>query len=296
MEILNPQHSFVQCGGPGQIRARVDGVSAAGSLGPLRRCDRAEWYSHLIPGLLGWTVLCCATAVAQPRGPGLMPRVASGIPAAAFAAEESSALFVPRDPAGLLTPVPDDFPPLLRTPRVTASRGVPTRLTAGADERTIDLMSLSSAEVVGDDTDRGASARSDAPFLDLTSTVESQPSEAPLEQPAIDTRQTIRIVAWLVVLLCGFSLVIAGLRRWQRSQGLLPVVGGQSRVMETLSLGPGRTVSLIELSGIRALVGSDAGGIRAIVIAPAAFREELSRYGVEGMPQESAAAVSDGTI
>ena len=227
-------------------------------------------------------MVCCATAVAQQGAQGTTPLAGSAIPADAGTAEESGTIFVVRNPAAFLRPVPVDFPPLLRPPRAISSGGAPAAQPAGGTERTISQASLTAAAVLREDTVAGESLSDTGPFLDLTGTLDSHPAVTPGARTAGDTRQTIRVIAWLVVVLSGFSLVIAGLRRWQRSQGLLPRAGGQSRVMETLSLGPGRTVSLIELSGIRALVGSDAGGIRAIVIAPAAFPDELSRYGEFG--------------
>ena len=78
-----------------------------------------------------------------------------------------------------------------------------------------------------------------------------------------------------VVVLCALTLVIMATRRWQRSRGLLPTVSKRSRVLETLSLGPGKTVSLIEIDGMRALVGADSGGIRTIVPVTRTFEDEL---------------------
>jgi flagellar biogenesis protein FliO len=86
----------------------------------------------------------------------------------------------------------------------------------------------------------------------------------------------MRAVAWIVVALCIFSLTILGVRRWQRQRGLLPTTNSRSRVLETLSLGPGRTVSLIELAGFKALVASDAGGIRSLVLTPVSFHDEFT--------------------
>ncbi len=85
-----------------------------------------------------------------------------------------------------------------------------------------------------------------------------------------------RAVAWIVVALCLLSLTVLGVRRWQRQRGLLPTTNARSRVLETLSLGPGRTVSLIELAGFRALVASDAGGIRSLVLTPTSFQDEFA--------------------
>lgn len=85
-----------------------------------------------------------------------------------------------------------------------------------------------------------------------------------------------RAVAWIVIALCMFSLAALGVRKWQRQRGLLPVSNGSSRVLETLSLGPGRAVSLIEMAGYQALVAFDAGGIKQLVLAPRSFDEDLN--------------------
>ena len=120
-----------------------------------------------------------------------------------------------------------------------------------------------------------------APFLDLTGGKEA---EDPLAASAAEriqagtftTEQFITMLVWMLVLMCVMILCVLGLRKWQRTRGLLPVANNQSRVLQTLSLGPGRTVSLIEMNGLRALVGADAGGIRTIVLAPPSFDDEMS--------------------
>ncbi len=115
------------------------------------------------------------------------------------------------------------------------------------------------------------------PFFELTPQVDGEQLGASgvAEAGESGSEVLIRGMAWLIVTLCLLSLTILGLRRWQKSQGLLPTTNGRSRVLETLSLGPGRTVSLIEMNGLRALVGSDAGGIRTIVLAPPSFEDEI---------------------
>ena len=89
------------------------------------------------------------------------------------------------------------------------------------------------------------------------------------------TQVVMRAVAWISIVLCACCLVILGARRWQRQRGLLPTTTSRSRVLETLSLGPSRTVSLIEMHGYRALVATDAGGIRSLVLTPSTFEESL---------------------
>jgi Na+-translocating ferredoxin:NAD+ oxidoreductase RnfE subunit len=49
-------------------------------------------------------------------------------------------------------------------------------------------------------------------------------------------------------------------------------------VLETLSIGPGRAVSLVQLGSVRAVVGTDGSGIKTIVLAPPAFEEQLSEF------------------
>lgn len=89
------------------------------------------------------------------------------------------------------------------------------------------------------------------------------------------TQVLMRAVAWIAIVLCVCCLGILGARRWQRERGLLPTVSSRSKVIETLSLGPSRTVSLIEMHGYRALVATDAGGIRSLVLAPSPFEDSL---------------------
>ncbi len=124
-------------------------------------------------------------------------------------------------------------------------------------------------------------------FLDLTqersSGDESSPRKpvgergAEVSMSESPVQVLTRAVAWIVIALCLFSLAALGLRRWQRQRGLLPTTNSRSRVIETLSVGPGRTVSLIELAGFRALVASDAGGIKQLVLAPTSFNDEFSQ-------------------
>lgn len=123
-------------------------------------------------------------------------------------------------------------------------------------------------------------------FLDLTGEAEAaEPTETPKSASAGSAEVTLdgnpshvlmRAVAWIVIALCVFSLAALGIRWWQRQRGLLPTSNSRSRVIETLSVGPGRTVSLIELAGFRALVAADASGIRQLVLAPPSFHDEIS--------------------
>ena len=121
-------------------------------------------------------------------------------------------------------------------------------------------------------------------FLDLTtisnSNMKSESAQAmaatlDLSVTSSPTQVIMRAVAWISIVLCVCCLIVLGTRRWQRQRGLLPTTTSRSRVLETLSLGPSRTVSLIEMHGYRALVATDAGGIRSLVLAPATFEENL---------------------
>ena len=96
----------------------------------------------------------------------------------------------------------------------------------------------------------------------------------------------MRAVAWIAIVLCVCCLGILGARRWQRERGLLPTVSSRSKVIETLSLGPSRTVSLIEMHGYRALVATDAGGIRSLVLAPSPFDDSLIHEEEVSLDQE----------
>lgn len=120
-------------------------------------------------------------------------------------------------------------------------------------------------------------------FLDLRADAKTKNASAPIgergAEVAIETSPVqvlSRAVAWIVIALCLFSLAALGVRRWQRQRGLLPTPGSRSRVVETLSLGPGRSVSLIEMAGHRALVAFDAGGIKQLVLTPPSFQDELT--------------------
>lgn len=120
-------------------------------------------------------------------------------------------------------------------------------------------------------------------FLDLRDETKPDRSSAPIGERGAEVSVVTspvqvlsRAVAWIVIALCLFSLAALGVRRWQRQRGLLPTPGSRSRVLETLSLGPGRSVSLIEMAGHRALVAFDAGGIKQLVLTPPSFQDELT--------------------
>jgi len=114
------------------------------------------------------------------------------------------------------------------------------------------------------------------PYFDLNSTNEQSTTAQAGMQDSNDL--FTRLAVWTVIILCLCVLTVLGLRRWQRQQGILPPGIGQARVLETLALGPGRAVSLIQLGNVRAVVGTDGSGIKTIVLAPNEFHEELSSF------------------
>lgn len=119
------------------------------------------------------------------------------------------------------------------------------------------------------------------PYFSLDSDTEEQSSTL---VPANDNGTNdlfVRLAVWTVIVLCLCVLTMLGLRRWQRRQGILPAGAGQSRVLETLAIGPGRAVSLVQLGDVRAIVGTDGSGIKNIVLAPPAFDETLSEFDEE---------------
>lgn len=148
--------------------------------------------------------------------------------------------------------------------------------TAAFDTAESEMKSASHADLLPVPSESPA-ASSSVPFFQLSPGDSSDSDSAATggDANATGTETLMRGAAWLIVLMCLACLAILGLRRWQRQHGLLPTTDGRSRVLDTLSLGPGRTVSLIEMNGLRALVGSDAGGIRTIVLAPSTFEEEV---------------------
>jgi flagellar biogenesis protein FliO len=121
-------------------------------------------------------------------------------------------------------------------------------------------------------------------FIDLSGPAESLAAVASPSAVTASTMDQVRLGAWMLILFCGMVLAVLAMRRWKRNQGPLPATGKTSRVVETLSLGPGRSVSLIEIAGMRALVGADAGGIRTIVMAPRTFDDEIRDNDFEDFP------------
>ncbi|MDG1894890.1 MAG: flagellar biosynthetic protein FliO [Fuerstiella sp.] len=113
-----------------------------------------------------------------------------------------------------------------------------------------------------------------AAFLDLTDETQEPAIAAAIEPTHTD--MLIRLGTWTVIIMCLCGLTALAIRRWQTKHGILPVAKGQSQIMETVILGPNRSISLVELRGVQALVGCDAGGIQSIVPVPQAFPDILA--------------------
>ncbi|MEQ9407237.1 MAG: flagellar biosynthetic protein FliO [Fuerstiella sp.] len=111
-------------------------------------------------------------------------------------------------------------------------------------------------------------------FLDLDQA--DQAAAATNTGQVSDIDMVVRFVIWTVIVLCLCVLTVLGLRRWQKKQGILPVSQGNSRVLETVALGANRSISLVQLRDIQALVGCDASGIQSIVLAPPPFDASLA--------------------
>jgi flagellar biogenesis protein FliO len=131
-------------------------------------------------------------------------------------------------------------------------------------------------------TETSTSQQADAPpakpFLDLTTDTAGEQAEMATGTEDGTKELFMRLAVWTVIILCLCVLTMLGLRHWQRRQGILPPKAGQARVLETLAIGPGRAVSLVQLGSVRAVVGTDGSGIKTIVLAPPAFDEELDDF------------------
>jgi|GEM_PF-2701838 len=126
------------------------------------------------------------------------------------------------------------------------------------------------------DTQSSPVANNGKPYFDLNTDL-SEAAQA--DADVSDTSGLFTNLAiWTVIVLCLCVLTVLGLRRWQKNQGLIPENVGQARVLETLAIGPGRAISLIQLGSVRAVVGTDGSGIKTIVLAPTAFEDELSEF------------------
>jgi flagellar biogenesis protein FliO len=129
-----------------------------------------------------------------------------------------------------------------------------------------------------------------APFISLAADDTSSTSLGSVGGGLSDDNLLIQMATWTVVVLCLCVLTILGIRRWQRSRGMLPEGVQTGRIVDTLVLGPGRSISLIQIQGLRALVGCDATGIRTIALASPGFDDELTSALAENQPTPVAVA------
>ena len=112
------------------------------------------------------------------------------------------------------------------------------------------------------------------PFLDLDA--EPSANAAVKNAEASTTDLAIRFMTGTVIVLGLCVVTILGIRKWQRSHGMLPMSEGDSKVLETVVIGPHRSVSLVQLRGLQAVVGCDASGIQSIVLAPPSFDDVMA--------------------
>lgn len=121
--------------------------------------------------------------------------------------------------------------------------------------------------------DSKSAAKEAEPFLDLRP--EATVSRDVQPEDATNSELFMRLGVWTVIILCCCFLVVLGIRYWQRSQGILPQTDNNARVLRSLSLGGNRTISLVQLGDVRALVGCDSSGVSNIVLAPQPFDMEM---------------------
>ena len=75
----------------------------------------------------------------------------------------------------------------------------------------------------------------------------------------------------------SLRLTVLVIRKWQRNNGMLPESSGRSKVLETVMIGHNRSVSLVQLRGLQAVVGCDGSGIQSIVLAPPEFDDVITQ-------------------
>jgi len=114
------------------------------------------------------------------------------------------------------------------------------------------------------------------PFLDLRNE-DVAPAVSPAQSDQPDMSTLIDIAAWTVVVLSLFGLCVLAFRYLKGNHKQTPTNAAKARIVESLSLGMRGEVSLIELDGIRIVVGSDASGFKAIGFPPMGFTDHLSQ-------------------
>jgi flagellar biogenesis protein FliO len=118
-------------------------------------------------------------------------------------------------------------------------------------------------------------------FLDLTQPIHTaDAAEISTSEPS-NRDMFVQFGVWTVIILCCCGLTVLSIRHWQRRNGILPVANSVSRVLETVSLGPRRSISLVQLGDVRAVVGCDATGVTSIVLAPESFEISLAETDLE---------------
>ena len=125
-----------------------------------------------------------------------------------------------------------------------------------------------------------------APFIDLSDKEVPVAADASVSDATESMDMLIRLAVWTIIVLCLCTLTVLGIRRWQAQHGMLPLTRSNAQVLETISLGPHRSVSLVQLRHVQALVGCDASGIRSIVIAHASFEDAMNEIDQELSPAE----------
>lgn len=111
-----------------------------------------------------------------------------------------------------------------------------------------------------------------APFLDLTHPLPRQASGDTPGGPD-SSHSPGEILGGVVGLLALCGLVLIVLRRVSRTTSKTPAGTGQGRVIETLLLGLRGELALVEIGGVRVVVGSDRTGLKVIGFPPSPFTD-----------------------
>jgi flagellar biogenesis protein FliO len=182
-----------------------------------------------------------------------------------------------RPATATLEPVPQTESAVAPATITTAVQPAPTHtLQSVPDQQHIQQASYTVQETATAEQATPADPPAE-PFLDLSNTDSAKTSASDQANLAAgDNEIFVRLGVWTVIILCLCTLTALGIRHWQRSKGMLPQSNTSARVLESVSLGPNRVVSLVQLRGIQAVVGTDGSGIRTIVLAPPTFAVEMS--------------------